>query len=220
MRIGEFSSLSRVSVKTLRYYDEIGLLKPASVDAPSGYRHYSAAQLPRLHRILALKDLGLPLERIADMLTEAITPEMLRGMLMLRKAEQQCRVREESDRLLRIEGLLRLLEREGTLGEGVVLKQLPPQWVVSLRETLTRHREIGALFGRLYEILGGGMPHGTGIAIWHDQEHKEEDVDAEAGICLNGPIAAPETLTVYQIAGATVASLVHHGSFSRIAEAY
>lgn len=64
-KIGDFSRFSRVSVKTLRYYDEVGLLKPAKVDRFTGYRYYSAEQLPRLNRILALKDLGLPLEEVS-----------------------------------------------------------------------------------------------------------------------------------------------------------
>ena len=57
-KIGDFSKLSRVSVKTLRYYDELGLLKPANVDDFTGYRYYVIDQMPRLNRILALKDLG------------------------------------------------------------------------------------------------------------------------------------------------------------------
>ena len=61
-RIGEFSRFSRVSVKMLRHYDELGLLTPAHVDPQSNYRYYSADQLPRLHRIVALKDLGFRLE--------------------------------------------------------------------------------------------------------------------------------------------------------------
>ena len=52
-KIGEFSKFSQVTVKTLRYYDQIGLLKPAEIDRFTGYRYYSASQLPRLHRILA-----------------------------------------------------------------------------------------------------------------------------------------------------------------------
>jgi DNA-binding transcriptional MerR regulator len=60
LRIGDFSRLSRVSVKALRYYDEIGLLKPVEVDRFTGYRYYSAEQLPRLNRIVALKDPGCP----------------------------------------------------------------------------------------------------------------------------------------------------------------
>ena len=60
-KIGEFSKFSQVPVKTLRYYDQIGLFEPAKVDRFTGYRYYSASQLPRLHRILAMKDLGLSL---------------------------------------------------------------------------------------------------------------------------------------------------------------
>ena len=64
-RIGEFSRIARVSMRLLRYYDELGLLCPARIDPDNGYRYYSAAQLPQLNRILVLRDLGLSLEQIA-----------------------------------------------------------------------------------------------------------------------------------------------------------
>jgi DNA-binding transcriptional MerR regulator len=65
LKIGDFSRLSLASVKALRYYDELGLLRPARVDELTGYRYYSASQLTRLNRILVLKDLGLSLQQIA-----------------------------------------------------------------------------------------------------------------------------------------------------------
>ena len=71
-KIGDFSMLSRISVKTLRYYDEIGLLKPVNVDQFTGYRYYSADQLPRLNYIVALKDMGLSLEEIANTLGRSV----------------------------------------------------------------------------------------------------------------------------------------------------
>src|SRR6185503_7961385 len=67
-KIGDFSRIARVSCRLLRYYDEIGLLKPGSTQRDSGYRYYSASQLPRLNRILVLKELGLSLEEIARVL--------------------------------------------------------------------------------------------------------------------------------------------------------
>ncbi|HET8841442.1 MAG TPA: MerR family transcriptional regulator, partial [Ktedonobacteraceae bacterium] len=73
IRIGEFSKLVQISVPTLRYYDQVGLLKPIEVDRSSGYRYYSASQLPRLHRILALKGLGFSLEQIAIVLDAGLT---------------------------------------------------------------------------------------------------------------------------------------------------
>ena len=86
-KIGEFSKLVQVPVPTLRYYDQVGLLKPIEVDPLTGYRYYSASQMPRLNRILALKGLGFSLEQIAAALDEGLTPEQMRGMLRLRHAQ-------------------------------------------------------------------------------------------------------------------------------------
>ena len=94
IRIGDFSKLSRVSVKTLRFYDEMGLLRPVEVDRFTGYRYYEFDQLPRLHRILALKDLGFSLEEIGRLLEGDLTAEQMRGMLKLRQAEIRQRVEE------------------------------------------------------------------------------------------------------------------------------
>ena len=86
-RIGEFSKICRVPVSALRYYSDLGLLPPVETDPASGYRYYSAAQLPRLNRILALKDLGLSLDEIGAILNEELVLEELRGMLRLKRAE-------------------------------------------------------------------------------------------------------------------------------------
>ena len=64
LKIGDFSALAQVSIKTLRYYDEAGLLTPAWLDPENGYRYYAAGQIARLHRILALKDFGFSLRRL------------------------------------------------------------------------------------------------------------------------------------------------------------
>ena len=69
IKIGDFARLGQVSVVTLRHYDEIGMLKHVTVDSSTGYRYYSVAQLPRLNRILALKDLGFSLEQIEVVLS-------------------------------------------------------------------------------------------------------------------------------------------------------
>ncbi|MGA7317271.1 MAG: MerR family transcriptional regulator [Silvibacterium sp.] len=97
LKIGDFSALSRVSIKTLRYYDQTGLLPPAHIDSASGSRYYSARQLAQLHRILALQDFGFSLEQVAQALDEGITAKQMRGMLLLRQAEQQKRLEEQRD---------------------------------------------------------------------------------------------------------------------------
>lgn len=220
LKIGDFSTLTQVSVKTLRYYDEMGLLRPVHVDPSSGYRYYSATQLPRLHRILALKDFGFSLEEIGQALDSGVTPEQLRGMLMLREAEQQARVREEQDRLSRLRARLRLIEQEGLMIRDVVIKEIAPQWIASVRETIPNYPAVGKLYGELFGTLGPSAFGGITVALWHDQEYKERDVDAEAGVYLKQPVPAQGRVEVHELAAVTVASIIHQGAYNRLSEAY
>src|SRR5512146_3097906 len=107
--VGEFSRLARVSKRLLRYYDEIGLLKPSNTDPNTGYRYYSARQMPLLNRILALKDLGLSLEQIQRMLSEQVTTDEMQGMLLMKKAEIEQQLQEELQRIHSIEARLQYL---------------------------------------------------------------------------------------------------------------
>ena len=123
LKIGEFSSLAQISIRTLRHYDEVGLLRPMHVEADSGYRYYSVSQLPRLHRILALRDLGFPLDRIGEALEEGVSADALRGMLLLRRVEQEQHVEEETERLNRLKALIHLIGKEGRMTNDVVVKE-------------------------------------------------------------------------------------------------
>jgi DNA-binding transcriptional MerR regulator len=219
LKIGEFSTLARVSIKTLRHYDELGLLKPAQVDSSSGYRYYSADQLPRLYRILALRDLGFPLDRIASALERGVSATELHGMLMLRRAEQELLVQEEQQRLARLEASMRLIEQEGMMTNSVILKEVEAQWVVSLRESIPAYRAIGGLLGRFYAALSPLGLQGQGVALLHDLEFKEQDIDAEVGILLSQQVSVPPPLVVRPLEQGTMASIVHHGAFSRVGEA-
>src|SRR3954468_10194890 len=124
-KIGDFSKLSLVSVRTLRHYDELGLLKPDSVDKFTGYRYYSGQQLSRLNRILALKDLGLSLDQIAQIFKEGLTSDQIKGMLKLKRVELRQQIRDEQFRLERIETWL---EREELYmsNYNVVIKKVEP----------------------------------------------------------------------------------------------
>ena len=221
IRIGDFSSLTRLSVKTLRYYDETGLLRPVRVDPATGYRYYSAAQIPRLHRILALKDLGFALDQIAQILDGGISAEELRGMLRLRQAEQSARVQQEAERLTRLQATLRLIEQENTMGQDVVVKEVPPQWIASVRDILPNYPAVGTLYGELYGLLGRkDCVGGLAVALWHDKEFKESDVDGEAGVYLEKPIESAGRVKVYELPSCTVASTIHAGPFQTLNSSY
>src|SRR6478736_6703466 len=148
IKIGEFSKLVQVPVATLRHYDQMGLLKPVEVDRFTGYRYYSADQLPRLHRILALKGLGFSLEQIGLVLAEGLTPEQMRGMLRLRHAQIRQDLVEAQSRLVEVEVRLHQIEREDRLATyDVILKDVEPQLVALVRAILPDHHAVGALFG-------------------------------------------------------------------------
>jgi DNA-binding transcriptional MerR regulator len=226
LKIGDFSKLSRVTVKTLRYYDEVGLLRPTEVDPFTGYRYYALDQLPRLNRILALKDLGFALEQIAQIVNEGVSPEQLRGILRLKRAEQQQRVQEEQERLARVEARLRQIEMENTMSKyDVLLKPVEVLHVASVRAIVPSYKEQGELWQELYGALGPQHTQFTGpcLSIYYDEEYQERDVDTQAcqpvgaAVKLPGP---PSRVQVHDLPAANVACVVHHGPFTTITQAY
>src|SRR5207247_1904354 len=108
--IGEVARHGRVSVRMLRHYDAIGLIRPACVDAATGYRFYEASQLDELNRVIALKDLGFTLQQVQAILEEKVSAAELRGMLKLRRAEIQATIDAETTRLARVEARLMTIE--------------------------------------------------------------------------------------------------------------
>lgn len=126
-RIGEFAQIAQVSGRQLRFYDQLGLLQPAHVDAQTGYRYYSIRQLPRLNSILALKDLGLSLEQIGPLLDREMSPAELRSMLTLKRAQLERSLQEEEARLRHIESRIAQIDRDGKAdGFDVIVKSVPP----------------------------------------------------------------------------------------------
>jgi DNA-binding transcriptional MerR regulator/effector-binding domain-containing protein len=128
--IGEFARLGGVSIRTLRHYDEIGLLRPATVDPETGYRGYSAAQLGQINRIMALKELGLSLAQVRRLL-DGVTLGELGGMLLLRRAQLEHEIDQHQNQLLGVEARLRSIAREdGMPADDIVAKTIPAIGVV------------------------------------------------------------------------------------------
>jgi DNA-binding transcriptional MerR regulator len=134
-KIGDFSKLIRVSVKTLRHYDDLELFKPSRVDDMTDYRYYSFEQLPRLNRILALKDLGFSLETISELLKDNLGAEMLEHPLQLKQQELQEQLAQTKERLERVSARLRQLQQKGTMStHEVIFKTVEPIVIASARE--------------------------------------------------------------------------------------
>jgi DNA-binding transcriptional MerR regulator len=221
IKIGTFSRISQVSVKTLRYYDEIGLLKPVEVDRFTGYRYYSFEQLARLNRILMLKDLGFSLEQITRLLDEDLSSSEMRGMLRMKQAELRDKVQDELSKLERVEARLRLIEQEAGMSDyDVIIKKVEPILVAGLREIIPTYPEQGPLWDRLETCLAqqGAVPSGPCFTIYYSDE---PEIDAEVCEPLSAPVPPAEPIMVHQLpALEQMASLVHKGPFTSLVEAY
>lgn len=221
IKIGDFARLVQVSTVTLRHYDEIGLLKPVHVDPFTSYRYYSAAQLPRLYRILALKDLGFSLEQIETALADDLTLDQLRGMVKLKRAEVEQRIVEEQERMKRLEAWLRQIEVEETMPHyDVVLKTVPPMLVASRRITIPTNDQVPAYLGpayhEVYDYLKAQQGKDTGacLTVWHTSADTYTNEDVEAIVPIERPVPGSERVQVYELPQAHVASVVHHGDFA------
>ncbi len=229
-KIGEFSRLTQVPVSALRYYDELGLLKPAQIDCFTGYRYYSFDQLPRLNRILALKDLGLSLEQIAQVLDERLTPEQIRGMLRLKQAELQQHMREQRERLLRVEARLRQIEMEDKMPDyEVIVKSIPAQRVIALRETVPSIAHIGPLWDETYKALraAGSDEIAPCLSIYYDPEFTPTNLDmafvypVDAACPDTIDLAGGRQMSTYELpAVQQAACAVHKGDYSGLGDAY
>jgi len=224
IRIGDFSKLSRISVKTLRYYDEMGLLQPVQVDPFTGYRLYEYSQLSDLNRILALKDLGFSLEEIGRLLDDGLSVEQMKGMLKLRETEARQRVQEEAERLERIRMRLKQIEQENGMSKyDVVIKKVEEIKTASVRDVVPTPPEQGGLWDELegYLAMNRVRPVGACFTLYHDDEYKEHDWDLEVCEPIDAELDESKRVKVLTLpAVESVACTLHNGPFTAIGEAY
>jgi DNA-binding transcriptional MerR regulator len=188
-RIGEFSKIAQVPASQLRYYDDIGLFRPSSSDRDNSYRYYSVQQLADLNRILALKDLGLTLDQIKRLIEDEVSPDEIRGMLTLKKAQIEQTIQTEAVRLRSVESRLQLLERRGEFqDDDVVLKSLPAQPFLSLRRTCHDLTETLAAISQMRQAVTqqvAAKALGRFAAVIHGELYEESHWDLEFGFALN-----------------------------------
>jgi DNA-binding transcriptional MerR regulator len=171
LKIGEFSRLSQVTIKTLHHYDELGLIKPAHIDPVTNYRFYTVEQLPRIHRIMALKEMGLSLEQIGIMLEKELSTDEMRGMLHFKQAELHQEMREAQRQLVMVEFRLRMIEAEINFPElDVVIKKLEAMRFLSFFAEKQSPLEEGLNYramvvSTLQKAIADGVIQYTGILI-------------------------------------------------------
>lgn len=223
-RIGEFSKFAMVSTRTLRLYDEMGLLKPEQQDLATSYRYYSAGQLARLNRILVLKDMGLSLEQIRPLLDSEVSPEQIRGMLKLKQVELHRQIAEGYDQLARIETWLQQLDANSlNLEYQVGLKRVEPLRVVAIRTVVDSLADLPLLFEELAGHLARHkvMPGGPPMALFYDEEYRESDLSVEAALPVRGEVPESDRIKLRDLPGLeNAASVVHTGPHAKLVQAF
>lgn len=222
-KIGEFSKLTQVTIRMLRYYDEMGLLKPAEIDSWTGYRMYSVEQIPILNKIIYLRDSGFNIAEIAVILNQHDDAFIVK-QLDHKYAEIEKNIAVEREKLGKIElAKNELLHEKGELHYQVSIKSVPSYQVLSLRKVIPDYYAEGDLWKEISAfIMEQQIPfsHET-FSIYHDMEYKEENVDVE--LCV------PVKKTGENIAGFTfhntlpvpiMACTMVYGGFFNIAGAY
>ena len=153
--IGVFSKINKITTKTLRHYDEIGLLKPEHVDKFTGYRYYTTEQLPKLHEILALKQMGLALQDIKEVIDN---PSALNIFLKLKEEEITKNMKSEERKLAQIKSFTNFIKGEFEFMYTPIIKELPKVIVASMRKVVKSYDEFFYLcprsMGKEMERLG------------------------------------------------------------------
>jgi DNA-binding transcriptional MerR regulator len=224
--IGEFARHGRVSVRMLRHYDAIGLLRPASVDAATGYRFYQAGQLAELNRIIALKDLGFTLQQVQAILAEQVSAAELRGMLKLRRAEIHAQIEAETARLTRVETRLATIEDEARVPvDGVVIKRVAPVRVGEVSGTAAGYEPeaispvIQPLYRDLWRLMAGSgvSAAGPAIAYYEDTSAGDGGIVVHAAVPVVADSGGEHGFRVVDLAEvASAAAIIHHGSMDDV----
>ena len=224
LKIGEFSKLSRVSVRMLRHYDEIGLLKPAEIDRFTDYRYYREDQLPTVCRITALKDMGFSLADIGKLLAVYDDREQLERYFSARRRELEEISRETAHKLTLLDAAQKRLRKEETMKYDITIKTFPERYAATVRMTIPRYEDEGMVGGVLTEEtcrmnLTEADPCLCAVTFL-DGEYKEENVEVMAWKTVKGSYPDTAHVRFRTLPEVTVASCTYQGSYALIVEVY
>lgn len=225
-QIGDFSKITQVSVRMLRYYDQNDLLHPAYIDKFSGYRLYQADQIETLHQIVKYRDMGFSVKEIKALLATD-SQEELRNLLKLQLEKTKETILSEQRRLSDINSFLKDMDQETTpVSIQITLRSLPATRILSLRRRLETYYHEGELwedFSHCFKAVNNY----PAFTLYHDTDYREKDVDVEVCIEIMEDISIPQAapsdgvLEIRELAKVPLAaSFIVYGPYSNISGAY
>ena len=224
LKIGDFSKLTQISIRMLRHYDEIGLLKPRTIDEFTGYRFYSIDQIPIVSKIKALKEMGFSLCEISDLLQSEIKPTQLITLLSNRKYAISKTIDLEKEKLLRVEAMIKIIKEEDkNMKYDISMKNIPAYKVVSVRGIIPAYNAVGMLWNEL-EIFAreNNLRQMTPCcSIYHDIGYKEKDVDVEVTMYTEENFTQTDRVKLRELEEVPeMAIVMHRGPYEEISSAY
>lgn len=222
LRIGEFSKLSRISVRMLRYYDKLRILVPNYIDPCTGYRSYHETQLSIANRIVILRDMGFSLTEISQLLQSWENWDEFRQRLFEKRIELLGNIDEAKRRLMLLDIVLERLRKDEIMQEkyDIQVRTIPERFVASVRKVIPDYSQEGILWGIFCEetarmnIQDGPAP--LCAAVYHDGEYKESDVDIEIQKSVTGVYPDTEHVKFKTVPAVQVVSAIFRGAYHQI----
>lgn len=217
-RIGEFSTLSKVTVKALRYYEKEGLLQPKQIDPETGYRYYETDQLMTVASIVSLRQIGLSIAQIRKIKNGTD----LREVLKIRKREVEQIQEEANDQLLRIQYLM----EEKNMKYEVVMKTLPEVTVYYKEGVIEHYSDLTQ-----FVLSSADECYATNPNIkclepdycyvnYLDREYKEQNIKIRYAQAVTEAGVPNEIIRFKTLEPLLAACIYHQGSYSNLGEAY
>ncbi|MBO1722341.1 MerR family transcriptional regulator [Extibacter sp. GGCC_0201] len=227
-RIGQLASIYRISGKTLRYYDELGLLRPKYVDEVTGYRYYTSSQIPVLNEIFLLKEMGLSLKEITYLMKEEVDKDhtLLKGVLELKQLEFDRQIQELNEKKQTIELLKKKLDKGGGIELSsfkVGIKKVEKMQVASLKASISTYSTQEALWAELLDYLNKCRAKigNERYTIYYDSVYKSDEIQVEILKRVLAPFPETERIQYKRQEGyEEVAYLLHTGEHESVIDSY
>ena len=219
LSIGEFSRLSQLSVRMLRYYDEHDLLRPSRVDRHSGYRSYSPALLSVARWVRELRDIGLGVHEIAACVPILDDPRAVRAVLERQRTRLIAEASDVVDRIREVDHLITALE-EPAMSVTISHRTTPARIAASVRDVIPSYADEALLWQRLIPAMFGlgavPAPDARTVAVFHDEDYRESDCDVEVQFDVVAPFPGSGDVRCVEIPEQEVAVGILNGPYDGI----
>ncbi len=218
--IGNLSIITRLTVKTLRHYHELGLLVPDHVDEESNYRYYGESALDRARVIQTLRELEFSLKEIGEILSGCSEDEDILEYLERQKNRMEKKAqeyREKSHRLNQMTDSIRRTKMARQSDYKVTEKRIDEMLFAGILFQ-GRYEEVGKQFGIIARKAGRHLA-GPAMSLYYDSEYRENDARIEAGFPVKKEIKG-EGISCRRLSGGTAITLIHKGPYDRIGGSY